>query len=200
MIHSFERPVILVDDILHEGDRFMALDPILRREHVEVKKVITGVISGHGHSIMAVRGVDVDSVYMIPNLRQFVAESTLYPFIGGDTVRRNEQKISGLSPSVNMILPYTSPHLEGADGNAVYEFSRCCIENSRDILLALEENYLTRFGRNLTLGRLAEAVIAPLCPDRGSAVNYDPNLRASMYLDNDLEQLYRIRKIAAPEG
>jgi len=29
------------------------------------------------------------------------------------------------------------------------------------------------------------------CPDKGECVNYDPNLAASVYLENDLQMLYR---------
>ena len=39
--------------------------------------------------------------------------------------------------------------------------------------------------------RLPEAVILPLCPDKGTCLHYDPNLSASVYLENDLEQLLR---------
>ena len=46
-----------------------------------------------------------------------------------------------------------------------------------------------------SLSRLSEAVILPLCPDKGECVNYDPNLAASVYLDNDLEMLYRSSKL-----
>ena len=35
------------------------------------------------------------------------------------------------------------------------------------------------------------AVILPLCPDKGTCLRYDPNLAASVYLENDLEQLLR---------
>ena len=35
------------------------------------------------------------------------------------------------------------------------------------------------------------AVILPLCPDKGTCLSYDPSLAASVYLDNDLEQLLR---------
>ena len=35
------------------------------------------------------------------------------------------------------------------------------------------------------------AVILPLCPDKGTCLHYDPNLSASVYLENDLEQLLR---------
>ena len=195
MLRSFRRPMILVDDILHLGGRFEALEPMLKKEKIEIKKVILGVISGYGRDTMALKGIDTDSVYFIPNIRKWFVESTLYPFIGGDTVLRPTQKVAGLSPSVNMIFPYTKPPKEilGATPEALYEFSACCIRNSRDIFLALEEAYRMRFGRNLTLERLSEAVIAPLCPDRGECVNYDPNLAASTYLENDLEMLNRIK-------
>ena len=43
-----------------------------------------------------------------------------------------------------------------------------------------------------TLSRLSEAVNMPVCPDRG-ILDYNPNLSASAYLENDLERLYRSR-------
>ena len=67
-IKSFGRPVILVDDLLHKGGRFDALEPYLREEGVEVKKVLLGMISGYGRDAMATRGFEADSIYSIPNL------------------------------------------------------------------------------------------------------------------------------------
>ena len=58
-------------------------------------------------------------------------------------------------------------------------------------MLVLEAEYRTLYARNLTLSRLPEAVILPLCPDKGSCMTYDPNLAASVYLENDLELLMR---------
>ena len=72
-----------------------------------------------------------------------------------------------------------------------FELSRCCLENVRDLMLVLEAEYRTLYSRNLTLSRLAEAVILPLCPDKGECLHYDPSLSASVYLENDLEQLLR---------
>ena len=43
----------------------------------------------------------------------------------------------------------------------------------------------------LDASRLPEAVILPLCPDKGTCLHYDPTLSASVYLENDLEQLLR---------
>lgn len=194
-IKSFGRPVILVDDLLHKGGRFDALEPYLREEGVEVKKVLLGMISGYGRDAMATRGFEADSIYSIPNLKFWFVESTLYPFIGGDTVRRDTMKVAGLMPSVNIVLPYMVPPLKGCSEESLFELSACCVRNSRDILLALESEYRALFGRNLTFSRLSEAVILPLCPDKGDCINYDPNLAASVYLDNDLEMLHRISQL-----
>lgn len=194
-IKSFNRPVILVDDLLHSGDRWRALAPLIRQEGVEVKTVLVGLLSGRGRDMLEMQQQSVDSVYYLPNLHRWFVESTLYPFIGGDTVARDGLPVSGLQPSINMILPYASSKmLAGCSRKAFYEFSRCCIENSRDILLTLETQYREYFARNLTLSRLSEAVILPLCPDKGSCMSYDPNLAASVYLENDLELLERMRE------
>ena len=106
----------------------------------------------------------------------------------------------GLLPSINMILPYTCPRFLRVCGREpAFRFSRTCLENSRDILLALEAEYRSQFGRNLTLSRLSEAVILPLCPDKGSCMSYDPNLAASVYLENDLAALMRMRNLFLEE-
>ena len=40
---------------------------------------------------------------------------------------------------------------------------------------------------------LSEAVILPLCPDKGPCMTYDLTRAASTYLDGDIEQLRRMR-------
>ena len=123
----------------------------------------------------------------------------MYPFIGGDAVGGAAPSVPGLTPAVNLILPYAFPRFYRECGRpAVYRFSRTCIENSRDILLALERAYRERYARNLTLARLSEAVILPLSPDKGAAVRYDPRLSASGCLDSDLKQLARMRALMEP--
>ena len=102
----------------------------------------------------------------------------------------------GLTPAVNLILPYAFPKFDrDSDPEAVFRFSRTCLENSRDILLALERAYRERYARNLTLSRLSEAVILPLSPDKGAAVRYDPNAAASVCLEGDLRQLDRMKEL-----
>ena len=195
-IRSFRRPVMLVDDLLHTGNRISALDPLFRREELDIDRCVVGLLSGRGRDLMAARGRRVDSVYFVPDLRAWFVESTMYPFIGGDAVDKGMVSVPGLTPAVNLILPYAFPRFYRQCGReAVFRFSRTCLENSRDILLALERAYRERFSRNLTLSRLSEAVILPLSPDKGAALRYDPNLSASVCLESDLRQLDRMREL-----
>ena len=191
-IKSFNRPVILVDDLMHPGFRIRALDPILKREGVDIRMVLVGVLSGYGKDLMRSWDRPVDSVYFLPRLRQWFVESTLYPFVGGNTVRRPGQPVPGLLPGINHILPYAIPAYQDECGReAVFRLSRTCLECALEVIRTLEQEYRVLYGRNLTLSRLSEAVILPLCPDKGTCLHYDPNLAASVYLENDLEQLLR---------
>ena len=47
-IRSFRRPVILVDDLLHSGNRINALDPLFRQEGLEIDRVLVGLLSSRG--------------------------------------------------------------------------------------------------------------------------------------------------------
>ena len=192
-IHAFARPVILVDDMLHDGKRIRRLAPLLAETNTPVDQVLVGYLTGMGRDLMEQLGYDVDAIYYLPNLRLRFVESTLYPFIGGDTVRRSEALPGGLQPAVNRILPYAAPEYTGMDDETAWEFSLCCLENARDILLALETEFRSLYARNLTLSRLGEAVILPLCPDKGGCMTYDLSRAASTYLEGDIELLKRMR-------
>ena len=134
----------------------------------------------------------MDAVYYLPTLRQWFIEATLYPFIGGNTVRRPSSPVPGLLPGINHILPYAQPvYQEPCSQEAVFHLSRTCLEGALDVIRTLEQEYRILYGRNLTLARLPEAVILPLCPDKGTCLHYDPTLSASVYLETDLEQLLR---------
>ena len=192
-IHAFARPVILVDDMLHDGKRIRRLAPLLAETNTPVDQVLVGYLTGMGRDLMEQLGYDVDAIYYLPNLRLRFVESTLYPFIGGDTVRRSEALPGGLQPAVNRILPYAAPEYTGMDDETAWELSLCCLENARDILLALETEFRSLYARNLTLSRLGEAVILPLRPDKGGCMTYDLSRAASTYLEGDIELLKRMR-------
>ncbi len=195
-IKSFRKPVLLVDDLLHKGYRMRELDPLLRQEEIDVRKTIVGILSGRGKDVMTLQGRQADSVYFIPNLRSWFVESSLYPFLGGDGINRNDHTNAGIIPSVNMILPYVAPSfMIDLPRAALYDFSMACLENANHILTALEEEYQMIFEKNLTLNKLSEAVFSPRYPDKGLNVNYDLNHPPSAFINNDIEQLKRLANL-----
>ena len=202
-IKSFNRHVILVDDILHSGTRLNHLDPLIKETGIHVNKVMVGILSARGKDMAKLRGYTADSAYYIPNLHSWIIESSMYPFIGGDSIEGSDATTAGLLTSINMILPYIAPAFLIRDGQqAAYDLSMVCLENARDILRVIEDEYQIEFSRNLTLDRLSEVVINPTCPDRGQHMAYDVNLPASAYVENDIQRLVRIRKLfslVAPE-
>ena len=196
-IRSFRRPVILVDDILHKGYRIRRLDPLLNDNRVNVQKLLVGILSGNGRDLMKQQGRSVDSIYFVPNLKAWFVESTMYPFIGGDGVERHTGTIDDDLTSINMIMPYTAPSflINCCEKEAIYRFSMVCLENARDIMKVLEEEYQRIFQKKLTLQRLSEAVNRPKLTDVGRCLDFDRAIAASSYIEDDIERLQRMRKL-----
>lgn len=192
MLKAFNRPVILVDNILHKGYRMQALDPLFNNEKLRIKKIVAGIMSGRGKDLMDRQHREVTSVYFIPRLKVWFNENALYPFIGGDTLWRGNYPERNLVSSINLIMPYTSPtFIRGASKLAVFNMSRICIENSIDIMTVLENEFHILNERNLNLYSLGQVFTVPRCADHGKNVEYNLDLSASQYLKNDLELLNR---------
>ncbi len=195
-IASFDRNVILIDDILNKGYRIKAIDPILKDQNVNVNKIIVGILSGRGKELMDIQNRSIDCAYFIPNLRLWFNENAMYPFIGGDTLWRGVAPKRNLIPSINMIFPYTSlSFVKNASKTSLYELSKVCIQNSIDILKSIEKEYEKIHQRKLTLNHLGEVLKSPRYVDHGKNMNYDLNLNPSHYLENDLEILKRMENI-----
>ena len=197
-IKSFNRPVILVDDLLHKGYRMKEIDPILKENQVEVVDTVVGVQTGRGRDLMTLKERTVDSAYFLPNLKCWIDETATYPYLGGDSIKDRDVTVAsqGMIPSLNLILPYTIPTFLGnISGKNLYDYSMTCLENARDILRTLEEEYQYEFERKLTLKRLGEAITTPKRPDLGEHVKHDENTAASVYVEKDIEKLIRLRKM-----
>ncbi len=191
-LKSFQRPVLLVDDLLHNGYRLEKLDPLFRQEGVEIERIIVGVLSGRGLDLMREQGRSVECEYFIPNLLYWFTESLLFPFIGGDSVSVGSAA-RDFPPSINLILPYQYPkYLHGATPPSVRQYSRVALRSALTILTTLEERYLKTCGTVLTLRRLGEALTRPRLPDKGAHMQYDLNMVASAYLKDDIRHMRRI--------
>ena len=191
-IKSFRRPVLLIDDLLHNGYRLEKLDPLFREQGVEIERIIVGILSGRGLDLMREQKRNVDCEYFIPNMLYWFTESLLYPFIGGDSVEGGIVE-RDYPPGINLILPYQYPkYLHGAPPPAVRQYSRVALRNAYTILTVLEDRYLKLQGTGLTLRRLGEALGRPRLPDKGAHMQYDLNVVASAYLKDDIRQMRRI--------
>lgn len=192
-VKAFRRPVILVDDLLHNAYRVGKLNPLFEAENLDISKIIVGILSGRGRDLMRQQHRQVDCEYFIPNLHYWVTESLLYPFIGGDSVEKQHNG-GRMLPSLNLILPYFYPrHFVATTDAAVRNLSRTALENALHILKTLEAVHQRCFNTALSLRRLGEAIAYPRLPDRGNSLLYDFSVSASAYLEDDLLQLDRIR-------
>ena len=197
-IKSFNRPVILVDDLLHKGYRMKAIDPILKDNDVEVVDTVVGVQTGRGRDLMTIKERTVDSAYYLPNLKCWIDEGAMYPYIGGDSIKDEDAPVSGQGeiPALNLVLPYATPtFLENTSSGSIYEYSMTCLENARDVLKTLEEEYQKEFEQKLTVKRLGEVIAVPKYPDLGDHVSLDENAAPSVYVEKDIERLIRMRKM-----
>ena len=196
-IKSFMRPVILVDDLYHKGYRLDAVERVMKQEGLKLNKLIVGIRSGRGNDLANVLDEPIESVYFIPNMRSWLIESDLYPFIGGDGIRVKEQIHSSPSlPSVNSILPYQFPSfMKGASMEAFYNLSVVCLENARNIFLVLEKLYQNKYGRKLPMSRIGEVLAEPRHPDTcildTSVIQESP----STLLRREMQKLRRLKHL-----
>ena len=194
IIKSFDRELILVDTILHKGYRMQALDPLLTREGLKVRKIVAGILSARGRDLMISKGYAIDTVYYLPRMRVWFNENTMYPFIGGDSLWRGVFPQRNLLPSVNLILPYTMPSFLGSYSNEeIFNLSRVCLNNSLEILKAIEAFYNQTFDRKLTLKNLGQVMTIPRIVDLGAGIHYDLTASPSIYVEKGLENLMRIK-------
>lgn len=194
-IRSFDRPIILVDDLLNKGYRIKAIQPLITEAGVDIKTVLVGIMSGRGKALLENQDIPVDSAYFVPRLKVWFNESLMYPILGGDSLWRGQYPTRNIIPSINQILPYTSPNfIRGSSMRAIYELSEVCLENAIEILKVLEDEYQYLHDNSLTLSHLGEVLVSPRFPDRGEKMSYDTSQKSSAYLENDLEQLRRLKK------
>ena len=157
--------------------------------------MIVGVLSGRGKDLMKLQGRDVDSAYFIPNMREWFVESTMYPFIGGDSIETSEKTRANLIPSINLIPPFAAPgFLYTHDYEAVYNLADTCLENAYKVFRVLEEEYQNTFERQLTIRRLSDVIKQPRMPNGADRLSVDFDLSPSSYMKDYKDRLLRLKK------
>lgn len=197
-LHSFGRPVILVDDLFHKGYRRDKINEVLKEEQVEVSDFIVGILSGRGQDMAWERGERIRSAYFIPNMRAWVMASDLYPFIGGDSIRTTSagNLYAVELASVNPVLPYQIPsYFEDTSPGALYHLSQTCLENAKEIYTVLENIYDKQNHRKLTLHRIREVMAEPRYPVSIVQDMRRADVSVSELLRREQEKLKRLRGI-----
>ena len=195
MIKSFNRPIILIDDLLHKSHRMNKLGPILQGAGCQVKEVLVGVLTGNAMDRMEANNTKVESAYFLPNLEIWLNERDCYPYIGGDSLApATGYRMDERNASANLILPYIKPgFIANGDEEAAFAYSEVCLKNARMIMATLEKEYQKEFERKLTLKRMGEVLTKPRIPETDRGVTFDENLEPTNFLDNDIEKLYRLQ-------
>lgn len=199
MIKSFNRPVILIDDLLHKSHRMNILGPMMDNAGCEIKEILAGVMTGAAMDKMESNNRKVESAYFLPTLEIWLNERDCYPYIGGDSLESAAgQRHDDRSASANLVLPYIKPGFIGdGDEAAAFAYSEVCLRNARRIMAALEQEYQKVFERKLTLKRVGEVFTNPRIPETDRGVSFDENLEPTNFLDNDIERLARLKWGAA---
>lgn len=196
-IRSFNRPVILIDDLLHKGHRMRIIDPILRKNNVEVKEIMVGVMTGNARDAMTMSGRKAESAYFLPTLKVWLNERDCYPLIGGDSITNDNPDETDRNAAINLIMPYTTPRFIGKDdtdkySTRCYQYSMTCLENARNIWQTIEEEYQAKFERKLTLKRIGEVITYRRVPDLGNGITLDENMAPTACVDNVIQRLIRL--------
>lgn len=196
MIKSFNRQVILVDNLLNKGYRMNKIDPILKEHQVKVVVTAVGVLTGRGKDLMTMKKRTAECAYYVPNIRLWLDETSLYPYLGGDSIKNPGEDVNHKKavPSMNMILPYAVPSFLGdLPGSSIYNYSMTCLENARDILRVLEEEYQNVFEKKLTLRRLGEVINSPKIVEVNRHLETDESIAPSIHVERDIEALTRLK-------
>lgn len=194
MLKSFNRPVILVDDLLNKGYRIKALKPYFKKHDVPVQKMIVGIMSGHGKAIAESMDLEIDSAYFLPRIKVWFYESKLYPFIDGDAIWRGQIPQNYPIPSINLVLPYApASYIQDVPKSRIYNLSEVALINAIEIMEAVEWVYESEKDRLLTIRRLGEVFYTPRYPDKGEHIFYSDNVKPSEYIKDDLEQLRKLK-------
>jgi len=195
MIKSFNREVILVDDLLNKGYRIKSLDPLIKKHDVKVERILVGLLSGRGMELMNRQGRKVDYIHFLPNMKLWFNESDLYPFIGGHTVHRDVSTDINILKSTNFVLPYNYPKfIKETSHTVIADLSKTAINNALDIMLTLERAYQNSYNKALCVSLLRDVFKSPRIPDRGDNIDYNMSRKPSFYLKNDLIQLDKISR------
>jgi nicotinic acid mononucleotide adenylyltransferase len=159
------RNVLLLAPFLDSAEAVVRVADAAKSVGVEVREVLIGVTSAAVRATLELRGVPHRCAAVVPGWRGVLRESAVAPYVGGwSIVGRDPLETGSLLPSLPDCLPYHYPHHLGLDEVAALDFSRLALDQTRKLLLAIEETFRESEGRLLSVRDLGEVVRTPRCP------------------------------------
>lgn len=193
VLKAFDKPVILIDDLIDKGHRLMAIYNQLDEKNISVERVISGILSSRGEALLASKGLNVASAYYFPSFKVWFNESDLYPFIGGDSVENQNEKGHN---SINLMLPFVYPkYIKDSNREAIYQLAVTCFENAIEIIEAVERTYMQHNNRTLSIERLKEVMITPRIPFIGEHVEAVVSDVPSKFLKHQMNHLMKLKPL-----
>lgn len=191
-LHSFGRPIVPTDDLLHLGGRLKAIAPLLREEEVATAEVVVGLLTGAAQDKAAEQSLSTTGAYFLPAVNFCLSERDSYPFLGGDRIL-GEDDAHG-AQAIQHILPYTAGGDDTMSREGFSRYSLVCLENTVDILHVLEQEFEIVFEKKLTLRRLGAVLTKPCRPMLGAGLTYDEERAPSTYAESALRLARRLHR------
>lgn len=192
IMKNFGRKPILADIFSLSGATLLHLVETARKLGMPIDQVVVGIISGEARELLHANKIDAEHLIHLPRLTNWFNLRHFYPFIGGETINQPFYYREMIIESMNYIFPYRrAMQLADISREHLLNLSRVCLTGSYDIFRYLEDQYLNKNNRELTLMHLPEIMEDPRRPIHNSAYQVDWNETITNLLKGDIEQLER---------
>ncbi len=196
-IRAFGKRTILSDIIVHSARRILNIHKSAREVGVEIKKVVSGIVSGLAKEIMDANSIPSESVFHIPRLHSWYEEHMMYPFAGGDSIIDYMDLEEPLNRSMLYLLPFCPYEMQkNVSINNRIVFSQCALENAWALFKDIEEIYLDTKKKNLILQNVQEVLENPRIPVYNPLYIPGKQEMLSKLIEKDIDTLKRFYTIA----
>lgn len=163
-LRSIGTEIIIIDDVLHTGNRLDDVMPRFIKAGLNVRKICVGLVTDQGFGFAKKWGVEVEYSYHVQTISDWYLESELYPIFGG-LVSPRDTKQKDYTLSLNRIMPFV-PKLSGySDREAFQVFSLECIESASRVMSVIEKVFRRNNHKFLSTSDLHHVFYDVLLPD-----------------------------------
>lgn len=196
-IKAFGRKTIMTDIVVHSARRILNIKKAAGEVGVEIKKVVSGLISGLAKEIMDANNIESDSLFYVPRLHSWYEEHNFYPYIGGDSILDYIDIDEPFNRAMSYVLPFCPYEQQyNTSLNDRLVFSQNSLLNAHSLFSDIENIYLETKKKNLILNNMQEIVESPRLPVYNPLFLPDREEMVTELILKDIETLKRFYPIA----